>query len=58
VPGIGVTERAISHYRPERPADPEADERWMVFLRDHRVVPAAMGVFTFSRCRRRRQPGK
>ncbi len=40
--GYDVSERTVSRYMPRRPADPEAGQRWMAFLRNHRDCLAAM----------------
>jgi hypothetical protein len=41
-----VSERTVSRMMPRRPADPEAQQRWLNFLRNHREVLAAMDFFT------------
>jgi transposase InsO family protein len=44
--GFTVSERTVSRYMPKRPTDPNAIERWKVFLRNHRHGIAAMDFFT------------
>jgi hypothetical protein len=41
-----VSERTVSRMMPRRPADPEVQQRWRDFLRNHREVLAAMDFFT------------
>lgn len=44
--GFEVSEATVSRYMPRRPADPDQLKRWMVFLRNHKDVIAAMDLFT------------
>ncbi len=44
--GFDVSERTVSRIMPRRPRDPEAQQRWRNFLRNHRDVLAAMDFFT------------
>ena len=44
--GHDVSERTVTRYMPRCPADPEACQRWMTFLRNHRDCLAAMDLFT------------
>jgi transposase InsO family protein len=44
--GFDVSERTVSRIMPRRPPDPEAQQRWRNFLRNHREVLAAMDFFT------------
>ena len=41
-----VSERAVSRYMPKRPVEPDAVERWKIFLRNHRHAVAAIDFFT------------
>jgi putative transposase len=43
--GIDVSERTVSRYLPRRPLRPDAAQRWLVFLRNHRDGIAAMDFF-------------
>jgi putative transposase len=43
--GFDVSERTVSRYLPRRPPRPDAVARWLVFLRNHRDVIAAMDFF-------------
>jgi putative transposase len=43
--GFDVSERTVSRYLPRRPPGPDAVARWLVFLRNHRDVIAAMDFF-------------
>ena len=43
--GSDVSERTVSRYMPRRPPRPDAVARWLVFLRNHRDVIAAMDFF-------------
>ncbi len=43
--GIVVSERTVARYMPKRRAGPDALERWMTFLRNHREGIAAMDFF-------------
>jgi transposase InsO family protein len=47
--GLEVSERTISRHMPRRPAPPDAVQRWLVFLRNHRDAIAAMDFFTVAR---------
>jgi len=44
--GFDVSERTISRYMPRRSPRPDAVQRWLVFLRNHRDAIAAMDFFT------------
>jgi hypothetical protein len=44
--GFDVSERTVSRYMPKPPNDPEARQRWMTFLRNHRDDLVAMDFFT------------
>ena len=44
--GFDVSERTVSRMMPRQPSDPEAQQRWRNFLRNHREVLAAMDFFT------------
>ncbi|MFC1573162.1 integrase core domain-containing protein [Candidatus Eisenbacteria bacterium] len=44
--GFDVSERTVARYMPRRPVDPDAHQRWMTFLRNHRDGIAAMDFFT------------
>jgi transposase InsO family protein len=44
--GLDVSERTVSRYMPRRPSGPDAVQRWLVFLRNHRDAIAAMDFFT------------
>jgi hypothetical protein len=46
--GFEVSEATVSRYLPRRPADPDQLKRWMVFLRNHKDVIAAMDLFTVA----------
>ncbi len=41
-----VSEATVSRYMPQLPSDPNQLKRWMVFLRNHKDVIAAMDLFT------------
>jgi putative transposase len=43
--GFNVSERTVSHLMPRRTPKPEAVQRWMMFLRNHRDAIAAMDFF-------------
>ena len=43
--GFVVSERTVARYMPKRRAGPDALERWMTFLRNHREGIAAMDFF-------------
>ena len=43
--GLEVSERTVSRYLPRRPRGPDAIQRWLVFLRNHRDALAAMDFF-------------
>jgi len=43
--GFIVSERTVSRYLPRRPARPDAIQRWLTFLRNHRGAIAAMDFF-------------
>jgi putative transposase len=43
--GFDVSERTVSRYLPRHPARPDDVARWLVFLRNHRDVIAAMDFF-------------
>jgi putative transposase len=43
--GFEVSERTVSRLMPRRPRNPEAVQRWMTFLRNHRDAIAAMDFF-------------
>jgi hypothetical protein len=43
--GFEVSERTVSRLMPRRATKPEAVQRWMAFLRNHRDVIAAMDFF-------------
>jgi hypothetical protein len=51
--GFVVSERTVSRYIPRKPKDPDAIQRWVVFLRNHLDVTAAMDFFTVPTVRRR-----
>ena len=44
--GFEVSEATVSRYMPRLPSDPDQLKRWMVFLRNHKDVIAAMDLFT------------
>jgi putative transposase len=44
--GFDVSERTVSRYMPRRPTGPDAIQRWLVFLRNHRDALAAMDFFS------------
>ena len=44
--GFVVSDRTVARYMPKRPRDPDAHQRWMTFLRNHRDCLAAMDFFT------------
>ena len=44
--GLVVSERTVARCLPKRPVDPDAYQRWMTFLRNHRDCLAAMDFFT------------
>jgi len=44
--GFVVSDRTVARYMPKRPRDPDAHQRWMTFLRNHRDCMAAMDFFT------------
>lgn len=44
--GFNVSERTAARYVPKRPRNPNAHQRWMTFLRNHRACLAAMDFFT------------
>jgi len=44
--GFDVSERTVSRYLPRRRPRPDALQRWLTFLRNHRDVIAAMDFFT------------
>ena len=44
--GFDVSERTISRWMRRAPRDPEAANRWLAFLRNHREAIAAMDFFT------------
>src|SRR5207302_2181546 len=44
--GFDVSERTVSRWMRRAPRDPEPAKRWLVFLRNHREVIAAMDFFT------------
>ncbi len=46
--GYDVSERTISRWMKRAPRDPDPANRWLVFLRNHREVIAAMDFFTVS----------
>ena len=43
--GFEVSERTVSRFMPRRRSSPEALQRWMTFLRNHRDAIAAMDFF-------------
>lgn len=43
--GFVVSDRTAARYMPKRPRDPDAHQRWMTFLRNHRECLAAMDFF-------------
>ncbi len=43
--GFDVSERTVSRYLPRRPPQPDAVQRWLTFLRNHRDAIAAMDFF-------------
>jgi putative transposase len=43
--GFDVSERTVSRYMPRRRPRPDAVQRWLMFLRNHRDVIAAMDFF-------------
>src|SRR5262249_24598305 len=43
--GFDVSERTVSRYLPRRPRGPDAIQRWLVFLPNHRDALAAMDFF-------------
>jgi len=43
--GFDVSERTISRYLPRRPPQPDAVQRWLTFLHNHRDAIAAMDLF-------------
>jgi transposase InsO family protein len=43
--GVDISERTVSRWMPRRPPRPEATQRWMTFLRNHRDAIAAMDFF-------------
>ena len=43
--GVEVSERTVSRLMPRRAPKPEAVQRWMAFLRNHRDAIAAMDFF-------------
>ncbi len=44
--GIKVSAATVSRYMPCQPVDPDHLKRWLVFLRNHKDVIAAMDLFT------------
>lgn len=44
--GFEVSERTVARYMPKRPRGPDAHQRWMTFLRNHRDCLAAMDFFS------------
>jgi transposase InsO family protein len=44
--GFDVSERTVSRYMLKRPANPEARQRWVTFVRNHRHGLAAIDFFT------------
>src|SRR5215469_2585719 len=44
--GFDISERTISRWMKRAPKDPEPGKRWLVFLRNHQEVIAAMDFFT------------
>ena len=44
--GFDVSERTVSRYMPKRLSDPDARQRWMTFLQNHRHGLAAVDSFT------------
>ena len=44
--GFDVSERTVSRYLPRGRPKPDASQRWLVFLRNHRDAIAAMDFFT------------
>ena len=44
--GFVVSDRTVARYMPRRPRDPDAHQRWMTLLRNHRDGLAAMDFFT------------
>jgi putative transposase len=47
--GFDVSERTMSRWMRKAPRDPERGKRWLVFLRNHREVIAAIDFFTIRR---------
>jgi hypothetical protein len=43
--GFSVSQRTVSRYLPGKPANPDAINRWLTFLRNHREAVAAMDFF-------------
>ncbi len=44
--GFRVSERTVSRYMPKKPAPPDALQRWMTFLKNHRDLIAGIDFFT------------
>jgi hypothetical protein len=43
--GFVVSERTVSRYMPPKPAQPDANRRWLTFLQNHREAISAMDFF-------------
>jgi putative transposase len=44
--GFDVTKRTVARYMPKRPVPPDAVERWLAFLKNHRDVITGVDFFT------------